>query len=336
MEPGENKRPWVWTAPDIGARTDWQYTFTSSALTEIAGALESSKRTGKRAGARLDALEREHFPLPKLSAALANIAACLSDGPGIGLLRGLPLTRYERTDIERIFCGIGTYLGTSVSQSARGDRLGRVMDIGEPGRYYTVGGALEMHMDPTDIVGLLCLRKAVSGGESRVASAVAVHDTIGAERPDLLRCLTTGFYYSSASRDRVAGDVAVSPERIPVFSEVGGTVACFYLPISVRTAERHGKTLSSIEHDALAIVDEIASRPSHCLEMDLQPGDIQLLNNRRILHGRNDYTDASSMDEKREMLRLWLMASEWPPRPDRWNFHGVADRAAGGIPAGTR
>ena len=70
--------------------------------------------------------------------------------------------------------------------------------------------------------------------------------------------------------------------------------------------------------------------------MDLQPGDIQLLNNRRILHGRNDYTDASSMDEKREMLRLWLMASEWPPRPDRWNFHGVADRAAGGIPAGTR
>ena len=97
MEPGENKRPWVWTAPDIGARTDWQYTFTSSDLTEIEGALESSKRTGKRAGARLAALEREHFPLPKLSSShytrrrgVSTLSLMTKSGGGAGLAASIP------------------------------------------------------------------------------------------------------------------------------------------------------------------------------------------------------------------------------------------------------
>ena len=330
MKRTEHRHPWVWSAPEIASRREWQFELTQHDISEIERAVGISRATG----ISLDAMTTKDFPLPGLAATLAGVGASLREGAGIALIRGLPLDAFQRSDIERIFCGLGTYLGTSVSQSHRGDRLGRVMDIGEPGRYYTVGGALEMHMDPADIVGLLCLRKAIAGGESRVASAIAVHETIAAERPDLLRHLQDGFFYASASQDRVAGDMPVSRERIPVYSEVGGNLACFYLPISIRSAEKHGKPLSLAEREALTLVNEVASRPEHCLEMDLAPGDIQLLNNRRILHGRNDYTDASTSEDKREMLRLWLMADQWPPRPQRWNFHGVSDRAAGGIPRG--
>ena len=65
--------------------------------------------------------------------------------------------------------------------------------------------------------------------------------------------------------------------------------------------------------------------------MDLEPGDIQFLNNRLIMHGRADYDDASDLERKRLLLRLWLMMPDWPARPPTMNMHASHDRAAGGI-----
>lgn len=327
----ERHSPWAWAAREMAERDDWCLQLSETHIAEI----EQATIHLKRRATPLEAIQAIDFPLGQLSSLLKEISLLLSDGPGVALLRGLPLTSYTNSDIERIFCGLGAHLGTSVSQSHRGDRLGRVMDIGEGGRYYTVGGALEMHMDPADVVGLLCLRPAITGGESRVASAIAVHDTIEAERPDLMTILKDGFFYSSSNQDRVDGDIPVSEQRIPVFAPVAGKLTCFYLPISVRGAESHGRTLSAVEREALEFVNEVASRPNHCFEMNLLPGDIQFLNNRHILHGRSDYTDATTRAQKREMLRLWLMINHWAPRPPNWNFHGVSDRAAGGIPPRT-
>ena len=93
--------------------------------------------TSRATGISLDAMTTKDFPLPGLAATLAGVGASLREGAGIALIRGLPLDAFQRSDIERIFCGLGTYLGTSCSQSHRGDRLGRVIDICEPGRYYS-------------------------------------------------------------------------------------------------------------------------------------------------------------------------------------------------------
>lgn len=331
--------PYVWAAKDWAAANEgggsamldvpWRLSLSPAAVDEI---LLNVQRLRTAQIAR-DELTGEDFPLPVTRPVIETIDHLLADGPGFVVLSGLPVATMTREDIELAFCGLGAALGTSVSQSFRGDRLGRVMDIGEPGRYYTVGGALEMHMDPVDAVGLLCLRKAIAGGESRIASSTHVRNVIARERPDLFEILERGFFYASRPADRVAGDLPVSAERIPVFTSIEQAPACFYLPISVRTAEAAGQPMTPLEREALSFVNDVANRPDVCIEMDLAPGDIQLLNNRRILHGRNDYTDASSPNEKREMLRLWLMMADWPARPANQNFHGVADRAAGGIPA---
>ena len=59
--------------------------------------------------------------------------------------------------------------------------------------------------------------------------------------------------------------------------------------------------------------------------MDFQPGDVQLLNNAKILHSREAYEDHDDLDERRHLLRLWLSAHDFTSVE-------VADSASG-IPA---
>src|SRR4029453_12777640 len=57
---------------------------------------------------------------------------------------------------------------------------------------------------------------------------------------------------------------------------------------------------------ALDFLDEQTRRPDLRLDMDLQAGDIQFINNYTILHSRTGFVDGPEPDQKRHMLRLWL------------------------------
>lgn len=298
--------PHVWRAADLAADRSWCIDLEP---VEIAS------------------LEAGRFDLPRFD----EVRAGLASGRGLALVRGLPVARWGEETVAAVFRGIGDALGIAVSQSYRGDRIGHVRDIGEAGRYYTAGGALEMHMDPVDVVGLLCLKKAIRGGESRIASSAAVHNAVLEERPDLVRVLRRGFHYSSRQEDKAAGAPPVTPHRVPVFGEIDGRFAAFLLPIAIRNAEKAGAPLSPVEREALEATARAAARPDLAYEMDLEPGDMQFLNNRLILHGRADYRDSPDPDRKRHMLRLWLMMPGWPPRPEAMTMHARHDRAGGGI-----
>jgi hypothetical protein len=52
--------------------------------------------------------------------------------------------------------------------------------------------------------------------------------------------------------------------------------------------------------------EAIASEPGMYVDMDLQPGDIQLLSNHTNLHARTAYEDFEDPAEHRHLLRLWL------------------------------
>jgi len=67
--------------------------------------------------------------------------------------------------------------------------------------------------------------------------------------------------------------------------------------------------------EALDLFDELANSPQLYLDMEFEPGDIQFLNNRAILHGRTDYEDAPEIATRRHMLRLWLQMPSWPLLP---------------------
>jgi hypothetical protein len=59
--------------------------------------------------------------------------------------------------------------------------------------------------------------------------------------------------------------------------------------------------------------------------MSIGEGDIQFLNNRVTIHGRDDYVDYPEIERRRHMLRLWLSMPAWPAMPDNQVFHSTAD-----------
>ena len=87
------------------------------------------------------------------------------------------------------------HLGEPWAQNHHGHVLGDVTDQGKTIDDPTVRGnelggiALDYHTDGSDLVGLMCLRTARSGGLSCVANAVAIHNQMVRECPELAAAL---------------------------------------------------------------------------------------------------------------------------------------------------
>ena len=78
----------------------------------------------------------------------------------------------------------------------------------------------------------------------------------------------------------------------------------------------------------------MANREGIFLDMAIEPGDIQFLNNRTTVHGRTDYAEWPEPEQQRVMFRLWLMCPDWPQPKTAVNrvLFGETDRADGGVP----
>ena len=312
--------PWVWSADEIAACDDWIVRLGADALDDIAAALKGVKQRNLA----LEDITAGDFPLPSMVAELSAVKRLLADGPGLCLVRGLPVEDYQRGDLALVLWGIGSHLGTGVPQSYRGDMIGDVMDMSHTGdirRSYRSPRALKLHTDPVDVVGLLCLRRAKTGGTSLLTSALAVHNAILAERPDLLAALYRGYHYRHSEAASLGGS-PTTPNRIPVFGTCGERLVCNFngAPIGRSLAE------DDIENDAAALeafelFNETSARDDLLYRMMLEPGDLQFLNNRTVMHGRTLFEDFDGIDRKRLLLRLWLKMPDWSELPGNMKLH---------------
>ena len=60
------------------------------------------------------------------------------------------------------------------------------------------------------------------------------------------------------------------------------------------------------DREVLDLYNAIADSPQMYLDMDLEPGDVQLLSNHTVMHARTDYEDHPEPERKRHLLRLWI------------------------------
>ena len=316
--------PSVWLGDDFTGRDDWVYHLSEAELAEIDDAIQNIPVDPT---SLYDVTSRD-FPLPRLTQALATLDDELHQGRGFILLRGISVERYSEDQLAAIFWGIGSYFGTGLAQSLKGDRLGHVIDLSGPGREkrhmrnYELGGHLRMHPDlNNDVVGLMMLQHAKSGGESRISSSLAVHNVIRDEHPEFLAPLHRGYQFHILGSDRDSA-ARLTDHRIPIFIDHGHTISCHYNPSPIdRSVERAGVKLTDMESDAVRFVAEVAARPGLYLDMALQPGDIQLLNNHVIMHGRTDYEDYPEMERRRHLLRLWLKSGRAQVQPPETQVH---------------
>jgi hypothetical protein len=243
------------------------------------------------------------------------------DGRGFVVLRGLPVRRYSDDDVGLIFWGFGRYMGAPLYQNPQGDLLGHVYDHGRTYgnidvRGYETNAYLPYHTDAGDMVGLLCLRRSLEGGLSSIVSSTTVHNEILARHPEYLGLLYSGYYY--IRREAALTERGVSERPIPVFGHQDGVVSCRYIRNQINAgAVKRDVPLTTFELAALDFLDEQTRRPDLRLDMDLQAGDIQFINNYTILHSRTGFVDGPAPDQKRHMLRLWLkFPKPWPLSPE--------------------
>jgi len=87
-----------------------------------------------------------------------------------------------------------------------------------------------------------------------------------------------------------------------------GRLRTFYHGEYFRTAQEHPqvKPLTTTQYALLDHYDALANDPTFYLQMELAPGDIQLISNHTIVHSRTGYEDHDDPAERRHLLRLWL------------------------------
>jgi hypothetical protein len=299
----------AWRGPDLVNDKSWVYRFTDEQLRELDHALRGIESRGLV----VEAIERDDFPLPTLGPRLLDYLTEIRIGRGFVVLRGLPVERYTYEQAQILYWGLGTHLGTAVRQNVSGEILGHVRDFGQKWgelgvRGYQTNGHLIFHTDFSDVVGLLCLRRAKSGGLSRIASSVTVHNEIVKHHPEYLAPLYRGFRY--IRRESVESDDPVTG-YVPVFGLHDGYLSCRVVRERIDSAaKRIGQPLSDLERDALDYFAAVAGSDKIYLDMDLLPGDMQFLNNYTILHSRTSYEDWPEPERQRHLLRLWLTMRE--------------------------
>ncbi|QXC60791.1 TauD/TfdA family dioxygenase [Aquihabitans sp. G128] len=256
-------------------------------------------------------ITRDDFPLPTLGAELEALTHELIDGRGVVLLRGLPADRLSKDEASAMYWGIGTHLGRPWPQNAKGHLLGDVTDQGRaPGdptaRGNEIGGVpFPFHSDGSDLVGLLCLDAGASGGASLVANAVSIHNDLVRDEPELAAHLYRPFPYDLRG-EQAPG--ARSWYTMPVCTRAGERLFVRYIRPYIESVRRHADApeVSAEARAALDRVDAMCADEQYQVEMTMQPGDIQFVNNFHVLHARRAYVDDRAAGRVRHLKRLWL------------------------------
>jgi hypothetical protein len=332
--------PSAWIGRDLRSREDeWIYPLSAAEIGEI----ESAVAAVRARGLDIAEIRRADFPLPRLGPRLDRLREEILDGRGFVLIRGWPVEGRPVADSAAAYWGIGTYLGSARSQNAKGHLLGHVRDLGlstsNPNvRTYQTTERQHFHTDSCDIVGLLCLKAAKSGGLSSIASSMAIYNAMATRRPDLVARL-----FRPMPTDR-RGEVPEGKKpffEIPVYNDHAGYLSVLYSRPYINSSQRfpEARRLAPEDIEALDMFDDLANDADLRLDMQLQPGDMQFLHNHTILHDRTAFEDWPEPEQKRHLLRLWLAAPGARPLPpiyaERYGSTTIGDRG-GIICPGTR
>jgi Taurine catabolism dioxygenase TauD, TfdA family len=331
--PPEIKDRTAWYGPNLEKSAEWIAHLSEAEIAEV----ESATSELAKSSIDLTAIGSDDFPLPTLAPRLHRLLDEVLSGRGFVLIKALPVKRWTTREAAIAFLGIGAHLGSLRMQNAAGHLLGHVKDLGRSSldpnaRIYQTRERQTHHTDSCDVVGLLCLRAAKSGGLSSLVSSTTIFNEMRRRRPDLLRVL-----FEPIETDR-RGEVPEGGEpyfSIPVFNWHEGLLSAIYQRQYIESARRFPGVapLSQIQIEALDLFDELANDPRLNLTMELQPGDIQLVHNHTILHDRTAFEDFAERDRKRHLLRLWVAPPNARPLPEVFaeRFGSVTLGDRGGI-----
>lgn len=290
----------AWDAAALDHDRSWVVLLDEAAIAEIDTALDRVTDLGTELGD----LRRHDIDFGAFSTRIRGWCDELEHGRGVVLVRGFPVRRWGEQRTRLATWCVGLHLGRPGAQNRRGDLLGEVREhaAGDATstRLYQTNDAIRFHCDYADVVGLMCVRQAPVGGESRIASSTALHDELWRRAPSSARRLYEPVWLDARDEGSRPA-IAVTP-----FAFDGRRVRTFYHSDYFRSAARHGGVYQPADDliEALDRFDGLAQSEQFCATMRLQEGDLQLVSNHSVVHARTTFTDDPAAP--RHLLRLWL------------------------------
>lgn len=307
--------PSAWRGCDLAQDPSWVVRLSLAQAAELERAAGKALASGKG----VTELARRDFPLEACEPVFEDVRRRVVDGQGFVLLRGLPVQGRSRDAIRAMYWALGTRLGHAVTQNLQGDLLAEIKDRGLDINNLDVkpsqtNAEQRPHTDPADVVGLLCINAAQSGGLSRIASTMAIYNAVLENHPEYLEWLYRGFHHNLRGDASEAAPFGCTPKPIPVYRYYQGALSCVFNASTIKEAQRRmGALVPEAEMRAIDYMVDLARSDEYRLDMEFEPGDLQVLNNYTVMHWRTGFTDWPEPARKRLLYRLWLKADGLRP-----------------------
>lgn len=269
----------------------------------------------------VEALRPEDFDLPLTTALMAAVRETLETGIGFAIIDRLPLGEVGPEIATKLYWLLMALIARPVAQKWNGKMFDDIVDTGvktapgngvrasktNQGQGYHTDNAFNL---PPDHVSLFCIRPAQKGGESGIVSFASVFNRLLDEAPQVIPRLYQPFYFDRQN-EHAPGESPIS--QSPVLTNDGDSVA---IRVSMRLIPQ-GYAVAGVAMDpaTLAAIDalkQITERPTLSRAFSFEPGQIQVLNNRRIGHRRTAFTDWPEPERRRHLVRIWMRKSGRP------------------------
>jgi hypothetical protein len=311
----------AWRADDMVNDQSWIFRIEDEAATQMAAAV----LRGYDADRPLFDYAPSDFDFgPGLDTVRASVREA-HFGRGFALTKGLPRGHLSADQFQLLVWGIGLHLGVARPQGRASQYISEVRATGSTyraagGRGYNTNAGLDFHADACDIVALACFNQAKSGGQSMISSSTSAWQTLVSERPDLAQVATDKFYFSRNQEEAPNENPFYGQ---PIFDFEDGRIFGKWNRNRIRTAQELPRVpkLSDAQLECADLLDDILSRPDMMFTMQLEPGDLQFMNNHLVLHSRTEFEDFEEPERQRLLYRLWLATPDSVALPETWGVY---------------
>ena len=302
----------AWTRASFRDASSFSYRLKQETVAEMDTAIESLR--ARDIG--VQQVTGENFRLPSFSADARALREEILDGRGFVVIDGIDTGRFSADDLKLVYWAVGNTLGEVLPQNLAGDRMCTVADLGyDPDdanvRNSMTSREIGMHTDTVvfadiDIVGLLCVVQAGTGGESRLISATAIYDRMMREAPAALEQL--GHDFPIDRRTEFTADLGPTAEAPILVRYDRGVRMQYNYKLMVSGAAKTGRVISDAEQQALDTLNGLLEDEHLMVEFRLEPGQMVFLSNHGVLHDRGRWVDDPDPQRKRHLERMWIRA----------------------------
>lgn len=170
--------------------------------------------------------------------------------------------------------------------------------------FHTDSSALEYS---PQVVGLLCLQPALSGGESLLANAADLYCWLQHHHRESLLPLARPVKRDIITPGTLQNTDEIEKNAFPVLQLDHKGLHFRYMRYWITTAyQKLGRSLPEGLQEAMDWIDRFLADRGHVFSTYLKRGEILLANNWHLCHSRTAFTDATDGSRPRTLVRTWI------------------------------